>query len=86
VIDALIDLILGHPLAAGAAVAGLTTGAATLGIACNNAFAFALASARRCWRVLGGSCEGGFELLRELERACSSKRPMRASKRAISPW
>jgi len=30
-----------------------------------NSFAFARASARRCARVLGGSIDGGFELVRE---------------------
>jgi hypothetical protein len=49
-----------------------------------SSLAFTRASARRCWRVAGGSCDGSFELLREPWRVCSSSLPTRSSSRALA--
>ena len=65
VIDELIDLILGLQLATSAAMPGLSTCLALLTLPRISSLAFALASARRCARVFGGSIDGGFELVRE---------------------
>jgi hypothetical protein len=61
-INDLVHLILGLELPPPAAVARLT---ASLVLPRNSSFAFALASARRCCRVFGGSDDGGLELVRE---------------------
>lgn len=69
VLDDLIDLVLGRELATRTAMAILPARLALCAIPANNSFAFARASARRCRRVLGGSCDGGAELVRESRRA-----------------
>jgi len=68
VIDDLIDPVLRRELATRTAMA-LPPALRLAPSPANNSFAFARASARRCWRVLGGSCDGGFELVRESRRA-----------------
>jgi hypothetical protein len=80
VIDDLIHLILRPQLPARASMPWLPAG---LALPAQQLLGLALASARRCCRVLGGSADGNLELVRESCRACSSSRLSRSSTRCI---